>query len=100
MKDDACNCVMLTQPLNISESYTFGDVTKTVVSSIKSNQLDAVKSTQQPLLIGAKSVDDKVIEQSVSEALEKWDDALMKKEEMKDRKAKVEQYVELIEKGE
>jgi hypothetical protein len=83
----------------ISDSYSFGDVTKTVISSIKSNQLKVVNTKKEPLLLGTKSLDDR-IEQSVSEALEKWDEALLEKDGMKERQTKVEQYVDLIEKGE
>jgi hypothetical protein len=85
--------------LYILDSYSFGDVTKAVVSNIKSNQLEVVNTKRRPLLLGTKSDDGTIIDQSVSEALDKWDKALLERDEGRERKAMVEKYVELIEKG-
>jgi hemerythrin-like domain-containing protein len=82
-----------------SESYSFGDVTKAVVSNIQSNQLEVVNKKQRLVLLGTKSANETMIEQTVSEALDEWDKALTERDEGKGRKAMVEQYVELIEKG-
>lgn len=82
-----------------ADSYSFGDVTKTVVSSIKSNQLEAAKSKKPPLLLGTKSRDDE-IEESVREALEKWDSNTSQKDELKECQKKAEEYVAMIEQGE
>jgi hypothetical protein len=80
------------------ETYSFGDVTKAVVSSIKTNQLNAVnKSTgnNERLLLG--SVDGKM-EQSVVQALDTWDKFLSERDELKTNRAKLERYVAFIEK--
>ena len=80
------------------ESYTFGDVTKKVVSNIKSNQQNAVKNNE-PLLLGTASINEKM-DRSIGEAIETWDKALMEKGELKERREKLDKYVQLIEKGE
>ena len=60
--------------------------------------MNAVKTKQTPLLLGSSGDDN--IEKSVSEALDKWDEALIKDDAMKERRAKLEEYVTLIENGE
>lgn len=45
-------------------------------------------------------MDDNIIEKSIDEALDKWDEVLVKQDAMEERRAKVEEYVALIENGE
>ena len=96
--------IILTLLLLFSDSYSFGDVTKMVVSNIISEQsrssTDESKSIErQAPLLGMKTSKG-YLEPNVREALEKWDKLLAESEESKNDRVKLEQYLSIVEKGE